>query len=587
MHSTPAGLRRLQVSALARRHASDARRVDRVLAAARLTLCSASLLATWITGSLTGPDGSLIRWVLTAYTAESLLLVALLELAPNRGALRPIVVHVADFAFAATITYLAGGPDSPYFVMFLFFILAAAYRWRLRETVWSGGAALGALAAQSWLLMAPTFDAERFILRAAYIIVATVLLGFLAEDEKQRRQEMATAGNLLAAIQAHTGFRPALRHVCAELLRIAGADAIVIAARETDGSRIVIWNAKSHQGNALVLSSSEILDPGHDRYFFDAPGDAWSIVRRREDACVLAAIDDDGQALSDVRCGLDPRFWERHPAAAAAVISVGFGSEWRGRVFILRWRRFGVAELRFLHRVLCQVVPAMHSQYLLRRLRSLASAAERRRVARELHDGVIQSLLGLELQAAALRRHAGGRDPELDQQLHQMQQLLADEARTVRDVMHQIRPLELGPRQLVPAMAEIVDRFGRESDIETEFHAAVETIHLTPRVARELVRTLQEALTNVRKHAAARHVRVRIAEDRECWRLTIANDGRPFEWAGRLNLQELEARRLGPRVIKERVREMGANMTIESSSGLGVTLEISLPTGGKEERRSA
>jgi len=128
-----------------------------------------------------------------------------------------------------------------------------------------------------------------------------------------------------------------------------------------------------------------------------------------------------------------------------------------------------------------------------------------------------------------------------------------------------------------PALRERVERFGRDTGIVAHFYAAPHEHYVPPRAARELARTLQEALTNVRRHAGATRVEVEFRADAEAWRLDIENDGRPFGFIGRLDLDELEARRLGPRVIKERVREMGANLVIESSPTSGVRLEISLP----------
>ncbi len=587
MEIAPADLRRLDVSAFVRRHASDARRVERVLAGARITLCSACALTALVGTSVPFGATPLVRGLFIAYAIESVAVGVLVTLAIRLPRSVPLVLHAVDFLFAFAITFATAGLASPFFVMFLFVILEAAYRWRLNETLATGTAALAALATLAWVLTPPNFDYERFVLRGTYIGVTAVLLGFLAEDEKQRRAETAAAGDLLTAIQGQTGFRLALRQVCGEMLDMLDADHIVIAAREIDAERLVLWTAsRGPHPHPIVLTSSEMPDESHNIYFFDAPGDGWSLARRPSGACVLTPIDRDGCVMRKADCDIDPLFWERHPASAALGIAIGFGSEWRGRVFLLRERRFAVSELRFAHRVLCSVVPAMHSQYLVRRLRSQASAAERRRVARELHDGVIQSLIGLELQVAALRRQVGARDPHVEAQLRSIQQLLAEEARAVRDVMHQIRPVELGPRQLIPVMAEIVERFGRETGISARFRAGAESVPLVPRVARELVRTLQEALTNVRKHAAARRVDVQLAEERDTWRLTIRNDGRPFTFSGRLTLQELEARRVGPRVIKERVREMGANMAIESSPDEGVTLEISLPRQIREARRA-
>jgi signal transduction histidine kinase len=225
----------------------------------------------------------------------------------------------------------------------------------------------------------------------------------------------------------------------------------------------------------------------------------------------------------------------------------------------------------------CQLLPPLHNQYLWRRLRSRAAAAERRRVARELHDGVIQSLVGLEMQTASVRREVGERDPVIDRHLARIQQMLGDEARAVRDVMQQIRPFEAGPGQFVPALAELVERFGRDAGITAKFYAGPQDVYVPPGAARELARTLQEALTNVRRHAGARKVEVEFRADADAWRLDVENDGRPFGFLGRLSLDELEARRLGPRVIKERVRDMGGDLNIESTETAGVRLEISLP----------
>src|SRR5205823_6657375 len=94
---------------------------------------------------------------------------------------------------------------------------------------------------------------------------------------------------------------------------------------------------------------------------------------------------------------------------------------------------------------------------------------------------------------------------------------------------------------------------------------------------RKLASTLQDALMNVHRHARASKVDVEFRSDAAAWRLDIENDGRPFKFLGRLSLQELEARRLGPRDIKARVRDMGGDLTIESSPTAGVRLEISLP----------
>src|SRR5436190_10944297 len=192
MESTATGLRR-DVSALARRYASDARRVERVLGAARVGLSSVCLFAAMVGGDLPVEHAVVVRWVLATYTVESLVVYFLINALTGSGSVAPVILHAADFAFATTATYFTGGPASPFFVMFVFFVLASAYRWRLRETVYCAVAALVSVAGQWWLIGGPGLDLDRFVL---HIAIAAMLLGFLAEDEKQQRFELAVSGDL-------------------------------------------------------------------------------------------------------------------------------------------------------------------------------------------------------------------------------------------------------------------------------------------------------------------------------------------------------------------------------------------------------
>jgi signal transduction histidine kinase len=143
--------------------------------------------------------------------------------------------------------------------------------------------------------------------------------------------------------------------------------------------------------------------------------------------------------------------------------------------------------------------------------------------------------------------------------------------------MHQIRPLDIPRGHALEVFSELVDRFGRENGVAATFRGDASVPPLPTRTARELGRTLQEALRNVRKHAHARRVDVRFTAEPTHWKLIVTNDGQPFSFTGRMTLRELELTHRGPRVIKERVRDIGGDLAIESAPGRGVTLEITVP----------
>ncbi|MGH9576305.1 MAG: sensor histidine kinase, partial [Terriglobales bacterium] len=228
-----------------------------------------------------------------------------------------------------------------------------------------------------------------------------------------------------------------------------------------------------------------------------------------------------------------------------------------------------------LQNLMRQIGPAIYNVYLTRRMRSRAGAAERARMARELHDGTIQSLVAAEMRLEVLRRKGGG-EPAADE-LTQIQQIIHHEILNLRELMRQMRPVEVDPRKLLEFLANMVDKFRRETGISATFHSDQPDLTLPVNVSREVARLVQEALMNVLKHSDARRVLVRLSSQDGTCRLVVDDDGRGFDFAGRLTQAELDAAHKGPLVIRERVRSIRGQLTIESYPGRGARLEITFP----------
>ena len=191
-------------------------------------------------------------------------------------------------------------------------------------------------------------------------------------------------------------------------------------------------------------------------------------------------------------------------AESVLVVKLEVGREWSGRFVLvngrLGWNR--ERELRFAQNVLRQLAPALYSIYLFRRLRSRAGAMERARVARELHDTAIQSLISIEMQVDVLRRQANGH-PRFAE-LERIQQLLREEVLNMRELMQSMRPVEIGPHQFLDFMAQLVERFRSDTGVDARFVSELEEVTLPASACRELARVVQEGLVNVRKHSGAR-----------------------------------------------------------------------------------
>jgi signal transduction histidine kinase len=180
------------------------------------------------------------------------------------------------------------------------------------------------------------------------------------------------------------------------------------------------------------------------------------------------------------------------------------------------------------------------------------------------------------MQVDVLRRQSI-KPGSLTEELGRIQGLLREEVLKLRELMQQMKSLDVDSRRLLAFLADTVERFQRETGIPARFLPEVQELDMPQPICRELARIVQEGLVNVRKHSGARQVVVRLGIDKGQWNLVIEDDGRGFPFAGRLSHLELDTQPRGPAVIKERVRVIEGELTIESIPGRGARLEISVP----------
>jgi signal transduction histidine kinase len=317
-------------------------------------------------------------------------------------------------------------------------------------------------------------------------------------------------------------------------------------------------------------------------YLDEFPGDV-SYAHKDENDWTVVALDGDGNPLAAASTEPFDRLREQQPFRSVMSISYLFAGEWSGRVFVFEPSLQGDTQeqLRFMLDVLHQVGPAVYNVYLLHRLRRRAGAAERARFARELHDGAVQSLIAVEMQVDVLKRQAETRPDVVIGELGRIQGLLREEVLKLRELMQQMKSIDVDSRKFLNVVNDSVERFERETGISARFVTDIDKLKMPDRVCRELLRIVQESLVNVRKHSRARHVLVRLASNSSQWSLTLEDDGKGFPFAGRLTQAELDQMGKGPMVIKERVRLIGGALTVESTPGTGSRLEVKVPKDGE------
>ena len=206
---------------------------------------------------------------------------------------------------------------------------------------------------------------------------------------------------------------------------------------------------------------------------------------------------------------------------------------------------------------------------------------ERRRIARELHDETVQNLLAIGRRLELYQ--SSERDPQRQERLTELQSVVTDTLKGVRQISRDLRPLMLEDLGLVPALQDLLRaaRHGEGALPHTSFDVSGEPIHLHPDQELALYRISQEALTNIRKHAQATGARLELTfeTDRVC--LEISDDGLGFHVPA--SLAELTQRgSFGLMGIQERVWAMGGTLEIHSAPGEGTSVCAVMPISPPE-----
>ena len=551
------------------------RRLERILALARVCLAVLAQVVLALEPVDLSGASALLTGLLSAYTAYAAL-VALIVILPVRGIdAWNAALHGLDVVWALAVTSVSAGPTSIFFVFFVFVVVGAAYRWGLRETVVTGALSAVILLAEA---LAPLPGSRAWtaaeigplVTRCTYVLGLACLVGYLAEEQNRVRRQDGLTARILSAVSLTGGFRTSLRGVLVELLDAFDARRAALAVENRATGFLYAWTLPDRDADLQLTASSA----DRERWWCALPpgSGAWLIAGgRRGPAIAGAPRRSAGPVPPTAALGrlLDG-------SRRVLIGDVDVGEEWRGRLVLYDPRAADDRARRWLSDVLPRLGSALYSVYLLSRLRERATSAERARIARELHDGLIQSLVGLEMRVQVLTRQPE-MPPNAVAELTAVQAQLHEEAVGARELMQEITPVETDGTDVPAALASVVERFRRDTGIDTRFACDLTDPVVPPRAARELVRMAQEALVNVRRHSGAARVSVEFGATADQWRLAVDDNGGGFDFEGRLSMEDLDRARRGPLVIKQRVRGLGGALTIASSPGSGARLEISVP----------
>ncbi|MBD3943246.1 sensor histidine kinase [Microbacterium sp. NEAU-LLC] len=208
--------------------------------------------------------------------------------------------------------------------------------------------------------------------------------------------------------------------------------------------------------------------------------------------------------------------------------------------------------------------------------RDAGAVAERTRLSRDIHDTVAQSLTSIRMLATTASVDDGDRD-DATRALSQIAELAREGLADTRRIVDALMPAELEGSPLADALGRMLARLRDETGIRTELRVDDELPPLDVTAEVALLRAAQSALANVRLHARASRVVVTMADGGDTVRLDIVDDGIGFDATGWASRPAGPAGGYGLRAMRERLRELGGGLDIESAPGEGVALSASVP----------
>lgn len=554
-------------------HWTDA---ERPIAASRVLLAAFSLLALGLDPSEPSQHAGTTYGLLAAYGAYAAAAAGLAVVSRVPRGRLVVASQCLDVAVALLLMYFTGGSTSPFFVYFVFALVSATLRWQGPGVLWTGAGVLIGFAALTVYSAATglegSLELNGAVIRGAYLLVATVLLWYLGRHHTKLRSEMEALASWPHGVSADLD--EALREVLGHAASTLGAGRAALAWEDADEPwlYLAVWSAegltrcRKPPGRLLPLVP-ERLSEG-DFFCPDASRP------RAEVTCRVAGRLSiwHGEPLHpDLLALLRPR------SVLGLVVA---GETFRGRLLVLDGAELTPDDLAVGSAVARQVAAHLERASRVESLRHAAVCDERIRLARDLHDGVVQSLAAAGLKVQAALSALEQRPEEAQARLGEVQRILADEQRDLRAISRDLQPSGSLPSiepDLARRLGEVCERVSAHWGLQARFRAERNDLGAVPgSLAREACRVLHEALVNAARHGGARAARVLLEGGGPVLRLTVEDDGTGFSFRGTYELEELVARKMGPLALRERVAGLGGTLRIESREG-GARLEIGFP----------
>lgn len=528
----------------------------------RLILASSALLIIYIDPSEPDRFARLTYAALILYVIYSALLY--LGFFSTGARFRPARswTHWIDVCWYLVFIALSSGTNSIFVFFFFFAILVSSFEWGfasgLRVTLVS--AILFTLVGYVTAPAAPQFQLNRFLLRPIYLLVLGYLIAYWGGYEIKLKQRLQFLKDITRLSNPRFGVERTIYSALEQFRSFYDADKCILISYGEEGDVYHLRQVNRHGDDHKV--SAEIINAEIANIFLSASP---------LEAVIHRSSTSSGNYLYNVETGETSR-----PSQSFAVVAnmleakafisvpVNYRKQAISRLYITG-AKFAQTDIDFILQALDQIMSMLENIRLIDHLATDAAEREREKIARDIHDGIIQPYIGLQFGLTALLEKVERGDRDLLEHVEALSELTA---KGIVDLRHYVGEVKGGERNrnilLLPALRRFASTFSAATGIDVRVDGP-QDMTLNDRLAAEIFQMVTEGLSNIRRHTTAQFARAELIND----------DG--INLVLRIENENPASVFFHPRSLADRANALGGQLSVNTNDDNRTIVTIQIP----------
>lgn len=532
----------------------------RMISIMRIVLAGVALLAVYIDPLQWGPLPRASHFLLIGYLIYSAMIYVLWLFSASWVPLK--LLHWFDLAWYLILIASTGGSNSLFFFLLFFAILVASFRWGfgpgLRMTITAGllFAIIGFAAAPP----EPAFELNRFVLRTIYLLTLGYMIAWWGGSEVTLKHRLRLLKDMGKLSNPRFGIDRTISSVMDRICSFYQAEGCVLVQimRRESAARITKVDGRG--------TTSAIKDMGGElaQRLLSPPPNRALIYNKR-----FRRVQH-----YDITSGRSSRESSDAAAAIAGVLDTSsflsvpiiYRAQPAGRLYIYgSSKTWNYSDVEFVLQVIEHVTPVLDNVRLVDRLASDAAEQERQKLARDIHDSVIQPYVGLQMGLMAVRAKLANGKGGVLADVDELCELSNQEVSQLRGYLDRLKSDESQDAVLFTSVRRFASKYSSATGIAVEL-SGPEDLQINDRLAAEAFQMIVEGLSNVRRHTSSQRAKIEIDCDEANLILRIIND----------HASGADTASFRPASITERAMALGGTANVHVNNGR-TTVDVRIP----------